>query len=165
MLAAEARREGARIVFDYRVDGPIEALALAPARPPSRRDGLWETTCFEAFLRSGEGPSYLELNFAPSTCWAAYRFTAYRDGRSLPEIAPPRIVVARTAGRLTLRAEIDAAAAPGAALRAALTAVIEEKGGVKSYWSLKHRLEKPDFHADDGFVLALTEKSAHAVRS
>jgi hypothetical protein len=164
-LAAEARREGARLVFDYRVEGPIDALALSPARRPSRIDGLWETTCFEAFLRVGDAPAYLECNFAPSTSWAAYRFAAYREGRSLPEIAPPRILVARTAERLMLCAEIDGAALPGGTLRLALTAVIEEKSGVKSYWSLKHRAEKPDFHADEGFVLSLTEKSAHAVRS
>jgi len=38
---------------------------------------------------------------------------------------------------------------------AAITAVIEEADGTKSYWALAHPAEKPDFHHPDGFVLEL----------
>lgn len=38
---------------------------------------------------------------------------------------------------------------------AAITAVIEEADGTKSYWALAHPVEKPDFHHPDGFVLEL----------
>lgn len=39
--------------------------------------------------------------------------------------------------------------------RAAITAVIEEADGTKSYWALAHPAGKPDFHHPDGFVLEL----------
>jgi hypothetical protein len=37
----------------------------------------------------------------------------------------------------------------------ALTAMIEETDGVKSYWALKHTPGKPDFHHAYGFALEL----------
>ena len=33
-----------------------------------------------------------------------------------------------------------------------LSAVLEERDGTKSYWSLAHSSEKPDFHMCDCFV-------------
>ena len=40
-------------------------------------------------------------------------------------------------------------------LRLGLSAVIEDKAQVLSYWALKHPAEKPDFHHAAGFVVAL----------
>jgi hypothetical protein len=37
----------------------------------------------------------------------------------------------------------------------ALSAIIEETNGRKSFWALKHPPEKPDFHHDDCFDLQL----------
>jgi len=56
---------------------------------PRRADNLWQTTCFEAFLRVPGAAGYREWNFAPSGEWAAYDFTAHREGRTEPEVAPP----------------------------------------------------------------------------
>ena len=53
------------------------------------------------------------------------------------------------------RAVVAAVQVSSAAWRLALTAVIEETGGAKSYWALKHAPGKPDFHHADGFVLEL----------
>ncbi len=49
----------------------------------------------------------------------------------------------------------DAAFGWGGRTLAAITAVIEEADGTKSYWALAHPAEKPDFHHPDGFVLEL----------
>src|SRR3546814_9971873 len=40
-------------------------------------------------------------------------------------------------------------------VRVALSAVIEETDGTKSYWALRHPPGKPDFHHPDCFALAL----------
>ena len=45
-----------------------------------RADGLWQTTCFELFVRHPDQRGYFEFNFSPSTQWAAYRFSGYREG-------------------------------------------------------------------------------------
>jgi hypothetical protein len=36
-----------------------------------------------------------------------------------------------------------------------LSAVVEDRARVLSYWALKHPAEKPDFHHPDGRVIAL----------
>jgi len=36
-----------------------------------------------------------------------------------------------------------------------LSAVIEEEGGVKSYWAMTHASEKPDFHDAACFAAGL----------
>ena len=51
---------------------------------------------------------------------------------------------------------IPAAALPELPAAMALTAVIEETGGVKSYWSLRHSAAAPDFHDPACFIAPLT---------
>ena len=56
-----------------------------------RRDGLWDTTCFEAFLGLPGDTLYWEINLAANGDWALYGFSDYRDGRSDPsQTVPPR---------------------------------------------------------------------------
>jgi hypothetical protein len=119
---------------------------------PARADELWRHTCFEAFLRAPDG-SYLEFNFAPSTQWAAYRFSGYRAGMALEPIAAPKIWTKREPARFELQVELDAGfLALASPWRLALAAVIEEIGGAKSYWALAHAPGKPDFHHLDAFA-------------
>ncbi|MDG2004029.1 MAG: hypothetical protein P8J20_11930, partial [Novosphingobium sp.] len=54
----------------------------------SRADALWRTTCFEMFIRAGDGESYCEFNLSPCEQWAAYDFATYRKG--MAERAMPR---------------------------------------------------------------------------
>ena len=62
---------GAAWRFEYRLAGELGNLAI-PRRAAARRaERLWEHTCFEAFVAPGGGPGYYELNFSPSTEWAA----------------------------------------------------------------------------------------------
>ena len=43
------------------------------------------------------------------------------------------------------------------AIEVGLSAVIEEQGGVLSYWALRHPPGKPDFHHRDSFAMELDE--------
>ena len=55
--------------------------------------------------RAGAGARYCELNFSPSTEWAAYEFDGYRQGmRALALASPPRIAVAETQSELRVTA-------------------------------------------------------------
>lgn len=154
-IAADVRRDGGRLVFDYEIKGVTNGLRLAAASAPLRMDGLWSTTCFEAFLRAPGAAPYVELNFAPSTRWAAYRFAAFREGMAALDMPAPRLFAARTADAFRLRATVDAAALPSGPLRLALAVVLEEQSGAKSYWALAHPPGKPDFHAASAFVFDL----------
>lgn len=136
----------------YVVTGGIGGLVLPEAATPERTDELWKTTCFEAFALRADG-GYREFNFSPSTQWAVYDFDGYRSGMRKAEVLAPRIEGRHGQAHYELHVAFDLLGE--GPWRVALTAVIEESGGVKSYWALKHPAGKPDFHHADGFVLEL----------
>lgn len=156
---AVARAADGGLQLRYRVRGEIPRLSLpAPARPV-RGDGLWQHSCFEAFLRADDKDGYLEFNFAPSGRWACYRFAGRRSGRSEPVVTAPVIETSREARAFTMDVILPAGAMPGLAdapaLHAGLAAVIEDAGGTLSWWALVHGGERPDFHDPATFTLAL----------
>ncbi len=144
----------------YQLEGDLAALRLPEPRPPVRADGLWRHTCFEAFVGRPDGSDYWEYNFSPSGAWAAYHFTGFREGMA-PHIkgAAPVMSLDMAAQMLSLEVTIDlawyvkASASPG--LRLGLSAVVEDKARVLSYWALKHPADKPDFHHPDGRTILL----------
>src|SRR6185503_12127879 len=86
-----------RLALAFMVQGDLERTRIPAERASARADELWLRTCFEAFLRSPDAETYVELNFSPSTEWAAWRFDSYRGGMRQAEIEPPA-VKAMTAG-------------------------------------------------------------------
>lgn len=151
-----ARPAAARVMLSYVVIGPLGDLRLPPAATARRADALWEHTCFEAFIRA-PGGGYYELNFAPSTEWAAYWLTGYRSGmEAAREVADPAIAVQSSPERYSLRAVLDLdrlSRLPHAGWRLGVSAVLEDVNGRKSYWALVHPPGKPDFHHSDCFAL------------
>src|SRR3954469_573735 len=146
-------RDRGGLQLRYVVEGDPARLVLPPAQEPCRSDGLWQTTCFELFLRD-EGESYREFNFSPSGRWAAYRFRAYREGREpLGVDSPPVIGSSTEPFGLLLSVLVRVDVQPNA--RLGLSAIIEETGGRKFYWALAHPRGDPDFHHRDCFALDL----------
>ncbi|MBS0504316.1 MAG: GIY-YIG nuclease family protein [Proteobacteria bacterium] len=147
-----ARLDTSRLKLRFRLTGLINDLRVPTQAAPTRRDNLWQHTCFEAFVAFADG-GYAEFNFSPSTEWAAYSFTGYRQGMQNLDTDPPSIRVKKTDHLLELTAEITAPSHP---IRLGLSAVIEETDGTKSYWALRHPPgDKPDFHHPDCFALEL----------
>ena len=141
-----------QVKLTYTLEGEIDQLALPVDAPEVHTDGLWQHTCFEAFVREKDGPAYHEYNFSPSGAWAAYSFTGYREGMTPLVIAPPKTVIKYSSTQLQLSAIISIL--PGATL--ALSAVVEDSYREISYWALKHVVSpRPDFHHQDGFVFRL----------
>lgn len=152
--AALLIRPDGQWLAEYIVTGDVDAITWPEPAEPERTDELWRTTCFELFARDGDMGGYREYNFAPSNRWAAYRFTSYRDGMADRVVAQP-ITMARFRGRAAfcLMVELDEPLPDG---RIAMTAVIEEVGGAKSYWSVAHPKDGgPDFHHADCFAVEL----------
>ena len=138
----------------FGVSAPAERFVIPAPAEPERTDGLWKTTCFEAFLRPLGERSYREWNFAPSGQWASYQFSDYREDMAEAEVSqPPYIRVEDNFTWWALGASIAVPADSNWEL--GLSAVLEEKDGTKSYWALAHPAEKPDFHAPDCFVAKL----------
>lgn len=139
----------------FGVGAPIDRFVIPDPSDPIRIDELWKTTCFEAFLRRSDGTAYREWNFAPSSQWAAYDFTDYREGMSAADIAAEPYI--RLEDNFTWWA-LGATIAVDAAAKwdLGLSAVIEESGGIKSYWAIAHPDGgKPDFHHPDCFAARL----------
>jgi hypothetical protein len=146
-----------RLVLLYTLAGKIDDIRMPSVVPAARSDELWRHTCFEAFVRASSGEEYYEFNFAPSTQWAAYRFSTYRSGMRLAaEISAPSIEVQLKPDCFTLQASLGLdhlSGLPRKALwRLGLSALIEDMSGRKSYWALAHPPGKPDFHHVDCFA-------------
>ena len=152
--------QSGHLVLYYTVSGTIKDVRLPQLTVPARADELWRHTCFEAFVRPPHGEAYYELNFAPSTQWAAYRFSSYRNGMTVEgEIAAPRIQLLEGLDWYELRASLDLQRLgdipKDSAWQLGLSAVIEETDGTISYWALAHPPGRADFHHSDCFALEL----------
>jgi hypothetical protein len=154
---------GGGIAITYLLKGQIGRLSVPERRTPSRKDGLWQHTCFEAFVSVKGAPEYHEFNFAPSGEWAAYTFSRYRHGVPIAGELNPEIATRAAEDRLELDAVIRGHCLPTitaeTCLLLGLCAVIEEEDGVLSYWALKHPSGRPDFHHPDAFVLELNSNN------
>ena len=147
------RAPGEVLGLRYLVVGRTADLALPPPAASAPADGLWQQTCLEAFIADEQGDGYAELNVAPSTEWAGYRFRGYRDRIEGVMLPPPRIGVDLSAEQLELKVALRLRS--GGRRRLGLAAVIEELNGRKSYWALAHPPGPPDFHHAACFALEL----------
>ena len=140
--------------FWYFLIGDIEKIVVPGKADKARRaDDLWQTTCFEAFVK-GEGEGYCEFNFSPSGDWAAYTFDGYREGM---RETPSAVTVHGNVLENLLCVEALMNADFEHSTRLCLAAVVEEKDGTKSYWSLAHPDGSPDFHHDACFAVRLAD--------
>jgi hypothetical protein len=159
--------EGIEVELSYQTSGALRAqfhlrgdvgrVSLPPSRASQREDELWRHTCCEVFVRPTEAVEYFEFNFSPSTAWAAYRFTGYREGMTNAEVSVPQILLNRTVDTVELIAmfTVPESIASFVKARLGLSCVIEELNGRISYWALAHPQGKPDFHHASGFALEL----------
>jgi hypothetical protein len=159
------RQDGA-LALTYTLTGDYTRLRIPPPRPPAKADGLWQHTCFEAFISIKGELAYRELNFSPSGEWAVYHFRGYRD--RLPfveEEAAPEVLTHRTENGLVLdagiRLPLQLTTQP---LQLGLSAVIENDCGKRSYWALTHPSDKPDFHHPEAFALEIVPLSREVTK-
>ena len=158
-------RQAGRLELVWRLAGDLDALVLPEPRESRRRcDGLWQTTCLEAFWGFAGQQAYWELNLAPNGDWNLYRLSHYRGPLTPVALAAaPPWQVRRTVGELEVAVELDLGEVaggdePGVAglpLEISLTAVIDQVGQGVSYWALAHTGAGPDFHRRDSFGLKL----------
>lgn len=139
----------------FGVSSPLSRFVVPPVSPaPARRDNLWQSTCFECFLKGDGEEAYQEWNFSPSGDWAAYDFEAEREGMELASVASPPYL--RVEDNLTwwgLGATLSIPA--DAHGNIALSAVMQERGGQRHFFALHHPSDRPDFHHPDCFTARL----------
>jgi hypothetical protein len=138
----------------FSVGAPAARFRIADTGEPERADGLWRTTCFEAFVRPAGDDGYTEWNFAPSGKWASYHFSSYRQDMQPAHVTnAPYIRMEDNMTWWTLGATITLAADVNWEL--GLSAVLEEQDSSKSYWALAHPGAEPDFHNPGCFTARL----------
>ena len=144
----------------WRIESAGDLLVPAFAGK-GRADGLWQTTCFELFLRPDGGEAYCEFNLSQSERWNAYDFTARREGMRLRDMPREPVCTIRLGTSFAIfDAAIPAGGLPSGACAMSLTCVVEETGGHKSYWALAHGGAAPDFHDPACFTARLAAPSA-----
>jgi hypothetical protein len=145
-----------RLFARFVIECDTSLLILPEPHEPLRSDRLWQTTCFELFVKRADGERYFEYNFSPSTEWALYRFSAYRTGMAEEMIARPRIACDYSESHFALNAEFDLPdGLEDGPLMMGIAAVVEESDDHRSYWALAHTSGEPDFHHKDCFALPL----------
>jgi hypothetical protein len=166
-IAVEARLAGpAVLVFNYSLHGELARVQLAggqaglAGQAGQGAGGLWQHTCFEAFIAAPGVPGYHEFNFSPTQAWAAYQFSGYRAGMAPASLSrAPALQVQRAAQQFELTATVhlggSSALRQARLLRVALAAVVEEEQGRLAYWALEHPPGRPDFHHPDSFTMEL----------
>ena len=145
----------------FRVEGAARVI-VPPFTGRRRADELWRTTCFELFVRRVGQGGYSELNLSPSESWAAYDFTARREGMSERAMSHDPVITPRTGGNLLiLDAALPLADLPALPIEYGPTCVIEEEGGIISYWAVRHgNPDAPDFHDPACFAGTLAPPNA-----
>lgn len=158
-ITVAVTRTAASLRFDYALTGQLNTLRLPAPTQAARRDGLWQHSCFEAFVRVPGAAAYTEFNFSPSSEWAAYTFADYRHAMHDLPVAAIALDKSTSSsngqGQLALSASVTLEGWEHGPLLLALSAVIEEESGNKSYWALRHPSGPPDFHHPDCFALTL----------
>ena len=118
-----------------------------------RQLGLWNHTCFEAFLKPVGTDKYYEFNFSLKPAWMAFLFESYR----FPQ--PP--MVTNDFHMQSMNWDLATGTLTVQLLNTTqynkfnigLTAILEEKSGIKHYYALAHMGTKPDFHLSESFTL------------
>ncbi|MDP2416265.1 DOMON-like domain-containing protein [Rhodoferax sp.] len=153
----------AGLLLRYQLTGDVAALKVPTPTLPAAADGLWQHTCFEAFVAVAGEAAYREFNFSPSGQWAAYRFGSerVRDNAAEASQSPvePLIEISLEPHALVLQVWLAHSALPfpqaGETLQLGLSAVVEDHLGQLRYWALTHPAAQPDFHHRGGLALPL----------
>jgi len=150
-----------RAAFRYRVRGDVKSIRLPATRTKAERtDDLWRHTCFEAFVAQKNSERYAELNFSPSSEWAAYTFEKYRyNMQPLPVMRAPAVQLKIDPEVLAFDVTVQMRSLAADSV-IGLTAVIESIEGSISHWAVAHPVAKPDFHDARAWTAAFQRLTA-----
>ncbi|MGE3262251.1 MAG: hypothetical protein AB7K68_10770 [Bacteriovoracia bacterium] len=131
----------------------LDSLAIHTERDLFRADGLWHTTCFEAFWGIPGEAGYWELNLSPTQPkWNLYKFSDYRKPAPPQEsgdfrIAKLEVNPSSLTCHLTSKNKLDA-------LEASLCVILRTSQATHFY-STNHAGQQPDYHLRESFTLKL----------
>jgi hypothetical protein len=150
--------------LQFRLQGPSDQLVCPEATAePKRVDGLWQSTCLEAFFGVPGQRPYWEFNLSPSGDWNLYRLEDYRQGLAIETGIQVKGINSR-------RLELDSALILESEvcldlkkafeqLECSLTAVVALHHQGCSFWALKHCASEADFHRRESFSITAKQSA------
>jgi len=158
-ITGQIARSVHTLALSYELRGSLaEVVVPVAADPPSRKDELWTTTCFEFFLAPSASQRYWEFNLSPAGHWNVYRFDGYRQGmqtESALTALPFSVQAQPTTVHLNVEVDLEKIVPSASSLEVAIAAVIQPTQGEVSYWALTHPGPEADFHQRQGFILRI----------
>ena len=76
-VRVDVTRTANGLALAYVLEGDLDAIRIPAPATPVVVHGLWEHTCFEAFVAADGAAAYHEMNLAPSGAWAAFAFLGF----------------------------------------------------------------------------------------
>lgn len=141
-----------QINFDHLTDKPLSNRVI----------GLWQSTCFEFFLRTKNTQKeneYIEFNFSPNNYWNSFHFTSLRgDLKEYEEIKAIEIKKQILKNKYILVVEFKRQDLPHNFSRIddlefSMTGILRNKEtNQESFWAIKHQGSKPDFHHPGSYI-------------
>lgn len=124
----------------------------------ARRDGLWEATCFEAFLSDSTNTQYWELNVNSKGDWNVFHFEDYRKGKREELRSTCQFFgTTQNESQLSLECAWDVSELALTDGRLGVTMIANFKNGEKNFFALSHESDKPDFHNRSSFRLLVSK--------
>jgi hypothetical protein len=153
-LDGQARWKGGNLELHYYLNYSDDDVMLPASREsePQRCDGLWEHTCFEAFVGKPGDQGYWEINLSPSGDWNYYRLSGYRENlQADTTVEKLAITLEKNESGLELSCTVPLGALieSDTSLEISLTAVLEHPTQGCSFWAWKHSGKEADFHLRD----------------
>jgi hypothetical protein len=152
-LFAMASFDGHMLEIEYRLEDDKADIHYPRWGEASRRNGLWEATCFEFFMKNRGENKYIEGNFSPDGSWNIYSFDDYRSGMKEANLVTDPIINYK-GGILRASIPISNLGFIQGKAQIGLCAIIHTHSGIL-YYALNHPTTKPDFHHHDSFTLSL----------
>jgi hypothetical protein len=158
-LFADLQIDGAEILIEFVLSDAKNLFGVLPkditwnGSQIPRLDGLWNATCFEAFLRPAGQDKYYEFNFSLKPGWNAYAFETYREPQPPTatknfELKSMEWITTTKTLKVILHNKTEYRK-----FNISLTTILQEKNGNKHYMALAHKGSKPDFHLAESFTL------------
>ncbi len=150
------------IELTYLITGDTsKIITSAISDNPQRIIGLWESTCFEFFIRKNDPKEYMEFNFSPSLDWNCFEFRNNIDQLTQWSFKGNfKINFDKSSNQIEMKVIIPKSVLFEEFkdlnnLNYSLTAVLKSNDGKDedlSYWAITHKDERPNFHHPDSFV-------------
>lgn len=162
-LDGQARWHAGNLELHYYLQYSDGDLILPSASSTERRDGLWEHTCFEAFVGQPGQLGYWEINLSPNGDWNFYHLSGYRENLK-PDDALNKLPITlhKNASGLELSCTVPLSSVidPDSPLEISLTAVLEHPTEGCSFWAWKHSGKEADFHLRESFTALAPSKQS-----